>query len=326
MERPYIGRCVLVAGSPAAGIVLYRLNFWKPTREINGRLWVAKSRAELMYETGLSEQQVKDALAKLRKDGLIQTSQHLFHGKNVMHVLITAKGSEVLKDPTGVVSNDPAQVVSGEPAQAVSTDATSYTSYMQGESQGEHTGSSEQTLASAPSEPMKETDKVNPESKPKSVKDVILGQSARKVLHKPDSAKSLEFLWKSLVSEVTGGYVSVTQKQLGQLKHFMGKCPPGTSQDVLEFAVRNWIDFVKEAEVMAGLKSTPASPNLDFLLKHADVAVTLRAAAKAVPPTPKQEATKGVPCPQPLQLIAQADETEEAPKTLEELMSIIGNG
>lgn len=100
-ERPHLARCIRVAGSMAAGHVMYRLMFWKPTREINGRMWFAKSIAELVYETGLTHKQVKTALSKLRKMGFIKTEQHLFHGRNVNHILVTAEFQKAMEADAG---------------------------------------------------------------------------------------------------------------------------------------------------------------------------------------------------------------------------------
>lgn len=88
-QRPHLARCVLLTRNLPAAHVLYRLMFWKPTRVINGRKWIAKTHDELMFETALTLKQVKTGVAMLRKLGFIQTEQHQFYGRSVNHYLVT---------------------------------------------------------------------------------------------------------------------------------------------------------------------------------------------------------------------------------------------
>lgn len=88
-ERPHLARCVLMTGSLPAGILMYRLMVWKPTRQIGGRWWFAKSHDELQFETGLTLKQIRSALSLLREKDYIKTSQHIFQGRNLNHYLVT---------------------------------------------------------------------------------------------------------------------------------------------------------------------------------------------------------------------------------------------
>lgn len=327
-ERPHIGRCVVVAGNLAAGIVLYRLIFWKPTRVINGRPMFAKPRSELEFETGLTSKQVKSALAQLRSAGLIQTGQHQFHGRNVMHVAVTATCHQALENcaveqsqmgPLGGPEWDPPEVPEG---------TASYTAYKQGGLHGGHQGDGEQALAGGSetddnlgSEGETEMKKVRHSS----VKEAILNAAktspeAGKKLHKPVGVKALELVWLKAVAEATGKYVPpLTMKDAGLLKHFRSKCPPHTTATaILRHTVENWIAFVKAVETQAGIKTTPAEPRLEFLLKHAGVAINMAAPPKPPPKAPqKAKAVAKKPAPK-VQLIAE----EDKPLTLEELLAI----
>ncbi|MCL4743824.1 MAG: hypothetical protein KJZ83_00265 [Burkholderiaceae bacterium] len=334
MERPHIGRCVHVAGSPVSGIILYRLSFWKPTREFNGRLWIAKPYSEIKFETGLSHQQVKDGLSKLRQQGLIQTSQHLFHGKNVMHVLVTNKCTEALKTAAREDGEDPGQEVSNDTAQCVSPSTASYTSYMQGESQGESQGVSMLTHASVSPAEKQEGGKegmVNKdqEKNAATVADALNKFKAGGKLHQPDSVKALEYVWKTTIAQELEKYVpQLTSKQYGQLKLFRAKCPAGKAETVLRHVLMNWLEFTKEVESAAGVKTTPLDPNVDFLLKHAGIAVNLFLASqpKKAPQeasSPKKVVAKSV------QLISQKPkpkpgDDDYVPQTHAELMNILG--
>lgn len=321
-----------MAGNLAAGIILYRLIFWKPTRTVKNRLMFAKSYSEIMFETGLTHQQVKDGLNRLRKKGLIQTAQSLFQGKNVMHVLVTEACKKALIEAATDVPKDPAQVVSNDPTQVVSGGTASYTTYMQGESQGESQGDCAQACAGGFSGEKSESGfgegkKVKVKKpRPTSVKEAILAHKGPPIggkLHKPDSVKALESVWKVTVSEEFDKYVApLTMKQQSQLKMFRGKCPSGKCEMILRHVLRNWVEFTKSVQMQAGIKATPSEPSIDFLLKHAEVAVNLSFEPNKKPQV-SQEASSGKVSAGKVQLIA-TDEDEDQPQTFEELMAIIG--
>lgn len=64
-----LGECIRAAGSPAAGVVLYRLNNW--TRYADDG-WVVKPRGEWSEDTGLSPDQLTRAFRRLREAGLVE--------------------------------------------------------------------------------------------------------------------------------------------------------------------------------------------------------------------------------------------------------------
>lgn len=324
-QRPQIGRCIVVAGNVTAGIVLYRLSFWKPTREINGRLMFAKPRSELEFETGLSAKQVENALTLLRKKELIVTGQHLFHGRNVMHVAVTAACHAALEQagqsPQSGVPSPPGSGCSVPPDQG-----TSYTSYKHGVHQGGQQEECELPLtgitggAKALAEGKDKVKKPRYSSAAEALANA--GKLSPKVagkMHKPDGSKSLELLWVKTVSEATGKYVApLTMKEIGLLVHIRNKCPKGKAGDVIRHAVDNWITFVKRVEAEAGLKVTPSEPKLTFLLQYVAVAVNMLYPPKT---KAKQEAKPVAPKPKPsVQLIADDDEV----MTPEELAAILG--
>jgi DNA-binding MarR family transcriptional regulator len=318
----------MVAGNLAAGIVLYRLIFWKPTRTINGRPMFAKPRSELEFETGLTGKQVENALSRLRKMGLIQTGQHQFHGRNVMHVAVTATCHQALEE----TDHQSPQTGSLSPPEMVDTvppnEGTSYTTYKQGGLHGGQQGDDEQSLV----EGSEEDENLGSEGEPavkkvrhSSVKDAIMNATktspeAGKKFHKPDSVKALELTWTKAVADATGKYVPpMTMKDAGLLKHFRTKCPPGKAEEVLRYAAENWIAFVKQVEADAGIKTTPAEPRLDFLLKHAGVAINMAAPPKSVPKAKQEAKPVGKKATKPVQLIA----TEDQPLSVEDALKIL---
>lgn len=331
MERPHIGRCVSITGNLAAGIVLYRLIFWKPTRSINGRMMFAKPRSELEFETGLTGKQVENALSRLRKLGYIVTGQHLFHGRNVMHVAVTAAchtALETVAQSPQMGAHSPPELVDPVPP----NEGTSYTSYKQGDHQGGQQEECEQALTGDTggsgelfAEGKTEVKKVRPSKVEDALKQLASGSTsspgAGKKLHKPDTSKALELLWVQTVSEATGKYVApLTMKEIGFLSHIRSKCPKGKAGDVIRFAVSNWIAFVKAVETEAGIKTTPSEPKLQFLLLHVAIAVNMMAPPKPKPKV-KQEAKPVALKPKThVQLISQ---DEDAPLSSEEVLKLL---
>ncbi|MGK9084943.1 hypothetical protein KXR64_16665 [Brucella intermedia] len=171
-------------------------------------------------------------------------------------------------------------------------------------------------------------------AKPTSVLDVVAHVKANKMLHHPDSATGLSFLWKQLVFEHHGSVSTVTtKKELGQFKNFINKCPPGTAIKAMTVALVDWVKFAKTVEEQAGIKNSPSMPNLDFLLKHAGVAVNLIAKSPKSPS--KQEAGTGMISSKDVQLISQtkpkadkpAAEVDDAmPSSLDDLIKAINGG
>ena len=165
------------------------------------------------------------------------------------------------------------------------------------------------------------------EAKPTSVLDVAAKVKANKILHKPDSVMALKYLWMNLLSEHHGIVSTVlTAKQLGLLKHFLNKCPPGTAEAAMTVAVTDWIKFVKTVESAMGIKTTPAQPKLEFLLTYAGVAVNLIKQSPKSKPS-KQEADTGMISQPNVQLIAKSEEpAKNSPQSLDELLNILGGG
>lgn len=77
-----------------AALVLSQLIYWnrpsrsggtKLTLRRNGKPCVAKTRQQLAAETGLTPRQIKTAIERLRRTGLVSGEQHLFGGRNMNH-------------------------------------------------------------------------------------------------------------------------------------------------------------------------------------------------------------------------------------------------
>ena len=113
-----------ITGSHQAAIVLERLQYWSPRTRVRkrGKAWIVKSRADLMWETRLTEKQLWVSLEKLEERDLIQIEQLLFAGKNVTHIRFTPRGVMSL-DKVGFVlqikdPEEPKVVQEGQPEMA----------------------------------------------------------------------------------------------------------------------------------------------------------------------------------------------------------------
>lgn len=301
MPNP-LARCIKIAGNKSAGTLLYRLFYWieKTKIERDGKTWVVMSREQWMADTASTQSEVDRAIATLKRAGLIDAEKHLFGSKMRVFMRPSARAHLLKNANTDVLKYAKTGVLKNEKFLCSSE-------FKKGEKE----------VSGEP--PLAEDTEVNVK-----VSEAVAAMATKKHHHKPDTVKQLEFVWKETFAEVyQPGLVHLTKKQLGQLKHFLEKCPQGTAAKVMEWAIRNWVEFVKDVETKAGIKTTPSYPSIDFLLKHAWIAVDLAVSEK----TPEPEAKKpaGLLCDKQMQLISSNDEEDDQPKTFEELMSIIGD-
>jgi hypothetical protein len=155
----------------------------------------------------------------------------------------------------------------------------------------------------------------------KSVIDVEQAVKAQKFLHKPNSTKALEFIWKKRVAEITKAPVVFKKLDFHKLTQFIKQCPPGRAGAILTVVLDDWIMFVKKCESLAGEKNTPLIPRVDFLLRNVQVAVIL-ATPKEHPPM-KHEAPISVPSAEPVQVTSQPPEPK--PEIVTSLKDIWAN-
>ena len=96
-----IVKCRQATGSGDTALLLLRIGFWMPkaTIKFGGERWIAKSAAQWCAETGMSPQQYKDAIAKLRELRLVLTEQHIdcASSRNITHLRLTEHGRQVVE-------------------------------------------------------------------------------------------------------------------------------------------------------------------------------------------------------------------------------------
>ena len=289
---------------PVAARLLEQLHFRYEGALRKGQKSTPQSYADLMRDTKFSFKQVKRGLHVLREKGLIRAEQHLFGNKNVCHYTLPDAVMKWLEGQAGLapeVQLDMApegQLVVAPEGQLYSTGTSSGTS--------SGTFLNELALVGASPEPGSVSEKEGHMKGLKSVMDVEQAVKAQKILHKPDSTKALEFIWKKRVAEITKAPVVFKKLDFHQLTQFAKKCPPGKAEEVLNVVLDDWIMFVKKSESLLGAKNTPLIPRVDFLLRNVQAAVIL-ATPKEHPPM-KHEAPIGVPSAKPVQVTSQPPE------------------
>jgi hypothetical protein len=98
MSNP-LARYQAATGSMAAAMLLFQIAYWMPKATVRhgGHLWIAKAAAEWCAEAGLTMSQYLRAIALLRRLCLVVTEQHIFGGRAITHLRLTAKGLALVK-------------------------------------------------------------------------------------------------------------------------------------------------------------------------------------------------------------------------------------
>jgi hypothetical protein len=317
-----VARLSLASENSTAVLVMLRLQLWlsypKVRVQHDGEDWIANSLEEWALECGLTVTQVKYAFELMRQKNLVKTTM-LWHRKRwLMHACFTPRTRAIL------AGGEEQICPGGEGNIALGVGAKLPSLIEQGEKQGD----SKETSCDVPSpeahDPGTKSAAENEDMlKAKSVHDVVSMVKAQTILHKPDSVTTLEFIWKAKVAEAQGSTVVLKAKERGQLKLFIGLCPPKTSADVLKAVLDDWLGFTNKVEFDTGKKGTPAYPHIGFLLTHASVAVIYAASVQLtstiVPieqEAPKAQTAHKIPA---VQLMA----LEDAPASYEETMAIL---
>jgi hypothetical protein len=312
IEGPMTNRlanAIKATGNAFDGVMLYRLKF-RCDQALRAKKWgTAQTRIQLMGETGGSLQQVIDATARLKRNGFIEVERHLFANKLVNHFRLTAKAERCFRAST-------------EQGPEASSEWCLEASFnIQGGQPGEQQGgpSGEQSLASEPPTPL-EQDLPGKDQEMKAA-DFLAVAKIKNKMHKPDKVAGLISIWQEVYAEHFDGMCpGFTMKSQGQLGHMLKALGPSKSEAVVRYVIANWISFVKQVEADVGAKSTPGKPNLDFLLKHVNVALSLA----SVPETKTAGPVLKVVEQKPVQLIAQPM-AEAKPSSAAEFMAFMND-
>src|SRR5271166_411640 len=229
--KPVIAKCIRLAGAVPAGVLLYRIALWDQLPKVRHgqNFWIVNSNDDWLFDTELTPKQLKTAFAVLKFRGLIKTEKHLFRSKVHAFVQLTDKAKEVL---TSTAEEGP----SGKSLEGPTGTAQDGPIPIEGELEGELKGvlEGESAVLTHPAHMAASSEKVTGEVEGeedmkglKSVNDLKSMGNASAVLNKPDGVWGLSLVWKERVSKITGAFVSLTAKEMGQLKTFQKHCPPG---------------------------------------------------------------------------------------------------
>jgi hypothetical protein len=304
----YVPVLTRLTGDLASGVLLSQLVYWfRPSKggktklraHASGRLVLAKSRAELMAECGLTEWKLRAAMDKLKALGLVDSEVHLFNGKTcpflflyedrlaqmILQVGIEETSVPVLRKPTKRLGGSipTGREDSYQPLQETTTETLTETT----------------SAAATPPPPDSEPSfdiTVEEEEKGEEIGKLIHGdfrkegtvatleeiqkRMAEKKAAVPaasagGSISPLVMLWKKRVSTITGGYVKdLTKQELGQLK-LLGKQLGIEALTTMDWMLTNWAEFAFETKALKGLGAVPSQPVIGFLLKYHDVAMQL---------------------------------------------------
>ena len=327
-----------------AGNLLAQIVFWYlPGKSGKSKLrafklgywWIAKSREEWMFETGLTLEEYKLAIRMLEAKKIVEVKQMPWDGDegegyNLSHVRLVDK--TVLNLSGGnhtarVVGKAPPRVVGITPPCTTerSTERVTERSTQCIGLQPERTDQDLiNTAGGKEVVPNEEEEKRKEEEERKEVVErtpnTTAGEGwlmkATDILkaHKAPAEGSLGAYWKKQCTLVLGGFQrALTGKECGQLKQLHTYLGADT-RPIIDYAVNHWWKFASRAGAAAGT-SFPAEPNIGFLLKHHGVAMNLLKPEVQTPSPPTVEA--------PVQLIANTETEPVHTLTSQELTELL---
>lgn len=312
---------------PNAAIVYAQIDYWlNKANNGNNRFvvhkadqrWVAKSREGLCDETGLTAQQLRCAIEKLLKEGLIERERHLFNGKVTAHFRVTT-GQADLGDVTQM---EQAKMTQTEQAYITQTDLGDLTQNIYIETVLEtkkDIGVVDADGGCATQIFSGELEMVSKKSG-YSVSDMLAGHSASKKVEKvaPENSKKPGQLASVFRTAFTESYPdlflpSFISKELGQFGLFATRCGQHNPRLVIDHCVRNWGSFKSAAISEQGAIKPPDFPSIGTMLKFVQTAVNLYLADTA-PPKPvqlKKAPKPHNPPPKPVEALKTAPKAPE---------------
>ena len=266
-----------LTGSHAAATVLSQIIYWHKGRlrvQRKGLYWLAKSRAEMCRETGITLRQYKRIIPALIQQDLIIVERGLFQNKVTPFIRLTDHGVKVANRLGLKVSN---QLVPKGSNGLVPKGANLYSTEITTESTSDlamHASPERGEEVPLPGEDFGRSRSTQIDGVGK--KGVGETMRAREILkaHQAPLKGNLGAYWKSCVALVDDTFQHhLTVKELGQLK-MLSKFLGERTRPVIAYAVEHWYTFASKAGNAANT-SWPPTPNIGFLLKHYHVAVNL---------------------------------------------------
>ena len=265
MRSSFIARCLLLAGDPGAGVVLYRLNFWQARAKIyfDGRPWVANTYSEWGTETGLGQRAARSAIGRLCARGLVSKRTRMFRRRPTLHLSIADETRELIHDtslgqhptpaaPEGSTLPGTDSCASG-PVSMPHSGKTYNKETLQGGLQGKPPAGAGSWKAS-----------------PGSLEEEA---EAKLDSHHPKVAttKKLFELYKATMSVAFPETVVVdwSEKEHEKASWLIGALGAERAWRGVRDCVSQWTSFTYQCEMECGLAKTPKKPSITFLYNHA---------------------------------------------------------
>jgi len=237
-------------GSHVGAAALSQIMYWTPRATITrkGSLWIAKPRAELCAEVGMTLDQYKRVMPLLVELGWIVQERGLFANRVTPHLQLTAKGKAWLAGQQGakavnqlvalttnqLVAKDPNPLVAKDP-NLITENTAEITTYKKG-----------------------------------------CAMKASEVVHSlQGKTTTIQMMWKKKQHEITGKWVyNLTGKDLGFMKVLKSKW--GVEHlTALSFVMDNWPRYTNACKSIYGLSNVPEKPLLSFMAAYAEPALQL---------------------------------------------------
>ncbi len=301
-----------IAGCHHAAILLERVQYWTPRTRVrrSDGAWIAKSRADLMRETGLTEKQVRTALEKLRNRDLIETSRHDFGGETILHLRLSDRGTILMRDagllkteqvaPEGYSAMAPegqsAMALQGHSLTQGDIDKGIYTSGFIPEKTSNEvfpgiailtkkkiTGKQPDMTDTIPRKGLKAPTPLPPAPKAKlSSADVLAKLQERgKGVPPPKKGKKLSLgaVWQDACAKTYPGefHPGLTMQAQGQLSQLAKKLPGLDVENVIQSIISDWPSFTEKCAGEAKAFDVPLRPMVGFALKYVAQAANFKA-------------------------------------------------
>lgn len=265
-ELPMVARCIKLAGSYPAGVLLYRMTFWNSCKKVRrgAGFWMVNSNERWADESAATPKQLKMAMAQLKQRGLITSEIGLFRNRTHAFIQLTGKALEGLSVKAG--SEPAGKSLQGPPK--------SSNGVLEGSSGMETVSHSLDTASEAVSNSTGEEGKGDPMKLVTMVETKAYADKVNKLLHKPDTPSYYGKVWRDALNEAGHFCPTLLWGDLKILKQIADKCHPASGEKAIQYAVANWLKFTAQAKIDDGFGyNAPKIPSMEFLLKHAVTAV-----------------------------------------------------
>ena len=326
-----------ITGNRSAGALLAQIVYWyKPDKQGRSKLrvWsggvpcIAKNRCDWERECGLSLDQYKDGISRLRMIGLVQVERHLFQGKITPHIILNAPQLiAILSGSTppihwreshqSIGGNSTNPLVGKPPITTMITTETTSAITLACATQGQKEQEQEKAKAGGEDQEQEQC--------------LILGQGrwmkAEDVKKKLEEAKlaqenklhgqplALHWLRQCALTHEGSYQKALDAKEKGQLRQ-VKKHVGELVMPLIDYVIPHWYEFCLAVRKATGTKSSPDQPHVGYFLAHYEIALQLIAE-----PVPVVEKAKPIYTHHPKYMPGQ--KSDEPPLTPEEIAASI---